>query len=338
MGSTGLTGRRSVWRPDGELTVAASSRVTRRVKFNCSQCDAPTDAVPNTERASLLTCRECFGKRPDKRPRELNDLSGSEWAKASRSVTEYPDTRSDKQRLHGASFPQSLAEEQIAIFTRRGQTVLDPFVGVGTTIDACIALGRKGVGIDLNDEYVALARHDVPERRGAVRHRVIVDDARNLLKHVRKSSVDLVLTSPPYSSLLRDVKGHFAYKWQEHSAIDAIPNPRPYSTDPEDIGNLPYVEFLDALAETLAATYAAQRKNTYAVWVVKDFRSLKQGRPYVNLHGDVIALAQQQGYVMWDIRIYDQTRFRPLVCLGYPSRNFYLNIGHSYLLTFKKPA
>ena len=216
--------------------------------------------------------------------------------------------------------------------------MLDPFVGVGTTIDACIALGRKGVGIDLNDEYVALARHDVPERRGAVRHRVIVDDARNLLKHVRKSSVDLVLTSPPYSSLLRDVKGHFAYKWQEHSAIDAIPNPRPYSTDPEDIGNLPYVEFLDALTETLAATYAAQRKNTYAVWVVKDFRSLKQGRPYVNLHGDVIALAQQQGYVMWDIRIYDQTRFRPLVCLGYPSRNFYLNIGHSYLLTFKKPA
>jgi DNA modification methylase len=251
---------------------------------------------------------------------------------------EYPDTRSEKQRHHGASFPQSLAEQQIAIFTRRGQTVLDPFVGVGTTIDACMALGRKGVGIDLNEEYAALARRDIPERRGAVRHRVIVDDARNLLKHVRKSSVDFVLTSPPYSSLLRDVKGRFAYKWQEHSTIDSIANPRPYSTDPEDFGNLPYLAFLDALADTFAATYVAQRVNTYAVWVVKDFRSLKQGRPYVNLHGDVIALAQQQGYTLWDLRIYDQTRYRPLVCLGFPSRNFYLNIGHSYLLTFKKSS
>ena len=71
--------------------------------------------------------------------------------------------------------------------------------------------------------------------------------------------------------------------------------------------------------------------------MVKDFRALKEGIPYVNVHSDVIAQAQQAGFELWDIRIYNQTRFRPLVCLGFPSKNFYLNIGHSYLLVFRTP-
>jgi hypothetical protein len=74
----------------------------------------------------------------------------------------------------------------------------------------------------------------------------------------------------------------------------------------------------------------------YAAWVVKDFRDLKGSIPYVNFHGDVIRIATEAGWTPWDIRIFDQTKFRPLVILGIPSRNFYLNIGHSYILIFKK--
>jgi hypothetical protein len=69
---------------------------------------------------------------------------------------------------------------------------------------------------------------------------------------------------------------------------------------------------------------------------VKDYRDLKSGVPYVNFHSDVIRAAETAGFTLWDIRIYDQTRYRPLVVLGYPSRNYYLNIGHSYVLIFKK--
>jgi DNA modification methylase len=315
---------------------SASAR-QRRVRYACSRCRDSTDAFPGTARFAGKLCRACFGKGEDRRPRELNDLTGKEWALASCSVEEYPDTRSEKQREHGACFPASLARQQIAIYTRRGEVVLDPFVGVGTTLDVCAELGRRGVGIELNRRFADRARADVLRLGAAATQRVIHDDARNLRRHLPDESVDLVLTSPPYGALLKAVRGAFAYKWREHSAIAPVANPRPYSADPGDLGNLAYGDFLDALSACLEATRAVLRGGAYAVWIVKDFRALKAGVPYVNLHGHFIDRAERAGFTLWDIRIYDQTRHRPLVCLGFPSRRFYLNIGHSYLVVLRKP-
>jgi DNA modification methylase len=255
----------------------------------------------------------------------------------SRSVEEYPDVRSEKQRIHGACFPQSLAEQQIRIFTKAGETVLDPFVGVGTTIDVAIALGRKAIGIELNPYFAGVARETM-EQGGTVGHeaKVITGDARDLLKYVSPESVDFVLTSPPYSTLLKNVGTSFARKWREHSSIDPIPNPSPYSSSGDDLGNMSYPHYMDAIQQVLSATMAVMKPRTYAVWVIKDFRNLKMGIPYVNLHGDLINRALKVGLILWDIQIYDQTKFRPLVCLGFPSRNFYLNIGHSYLVILHK--
>jgi DNA modification methylase len=295
------------------------------------------DAFPGTERLARKLCRACFGKGVDRRPRELNDLTGKEWALASRSVEEYPDTRSEKQREHGACFPASLARQQIEIYTRRGGLVLDPFVGVGTTLDVCAELGRRGIGIELNSKFANRARADLARRGAAGTQRVIIDDARHLRRHVADESVDLVLTSPPYGALLKGVKGAFAYKWKEHSTIASVPNPRPYSARPEDLGNLEYGDFLDALSTCLESTRAVMRGGAYAVWILKDFRALKEGVPYVNLHGHFIERAERAGLTLWDLRIYNQTRHRPLVCLGYPSRQFYLNIGHSYLVVLRNP-
>ena len=97
-----------------------------------------------------------------------------------------------------------------------------------------------------------------------------------------------------------------------------------------------YAQGIHAIASIMTKCFAVQKLNSYAVWVVKDFRDLKRKLPYINFHGDVIRCAEAAGYALWDIRIFDQTNFRPLVCLGYPSRNYYLNIGHSYILVFKK--
>jgi DNA modification methylase len=316
-----ITGNGKVVITNSEQPLLTPAR--RKSKFKCASCGIMTDAPVGTQRASRLLCKQCFGRGEDHRPRELNELTGAEWAAMSRSVEEYPDVRSEKQRIHGACFPQSLAEQQIKIFTKPGETVLDPFVGVGTTIDAAIALRRKAIGIELNPHFADMARHNIQEG-GTLgsQAQIITGDARNLLKYVSLESVDFVLTS--------------AHKWREHSSIDPIPNPTPYSSSSDDLGNMSYPDYLDTIGEILSSTMATMKPRTYAVWVVKDFRNPKQGVPYVNLHGDIIDRAQSVGLTLWDIRIYNQTRFRPLVCLGYPSRNFYLNIGHSYLLTFKK--
>jgi len=307
-----------------------------RVWFMCVRCGAATDAPVGTRRHGETLCRACFGKGQDRRPRELNELSGREWALASRSVEQYPDSRSEKQRLHGACFPLSLAKQQIQIFTKQGDVVLDPFVGIGTTLDACAELGRRGIGIELDEGFAAIAREGVEAHRNGCSQTVIVGDARELDRHVESESIDFILTSPPYGSLLKNVKGAFAYKWREHSRIDAIRNPAPYSDRAEDLGNLPYVDCLDALSVCLTKTLSVLKRRSYAVWVVKDFRALKEDVPYVNFHQHFIERAEAVGFTLWDIRIYDQTKYRPLVCLGFPSRNFYLNIGHSYLVVLKK--
>ena len=61
-------------------------------------------------------------------------------------------------RRHSAVFPASLPTWFIKLFTDSGGIVLDPFIGSGTTAVAAKQLGRKYVGIDINEEYCQMAR------------------------------------------------------------------------------------------------------------------------------------------------------------------------------------
>jgi DNA modification methylase len=64
-------------------------------------------------------------------------------------------------RNHSATFPTALPAWFIKLFTERGDIILDPFVGSGTTALAAIQLGRKYIGIDINEEFFELARRRV---------------------------------------------------------------------------------------------------------------------------------------------------------------------------------
>ena len=69
------------------------------------------------------------------------------------------DTRSrTNARSNAAVFPDALAARCIEIATRRGDTVLDPFMGEGTTLVAALARGRQAIGIDLNAQCCRKAR------------------------------------------------------------------------------------------------------------------------------------------------------------------------------------
>lgn len=64
-------------------------------------------------------------------------------------------------RNHSAAFPVGLPEWFIRLFTEEGDTVLDPFMGSGTTALACIALNRNFMGIELQEKYLKLANEAV---------------------------------------------------------------------------------------------------------------------------------------------------------------------------------
>ncbi|HOU14164.1 MAG TPA: site-specific DNA-methyltransferase [Anaerolineae bacterium] len=64
---------------------------------------------------------------------------------------------------HSAVFPVELPKWFIRLFTQSGDTVLDPFIGSGTTAVAALQLARNYVGIDLNPEYIEISRHRMAE-------------------------------------------------------------------------------------------------------------------------------------------------------------------------------
>jgi DNA modification methylase len=64
---------------------------------------------------------------------------------------------------HSAAFPVELPSWFIRLFTKPGDTVLDPFVGSGTTAIACIELCRNYVGMDSSPEFIALARQRISQ-------------------------------------------------------------------------------------------------------------------------------------------------------------------------------
>ena len=62
---------------------------------------------------------------------------------------------------HSAVFPIGLPSWFIKLFTKPGDTVLDPFIGSGSTAVAALQLGRHYVGIDTNAEYIELSRQHI---------------------------------------------------------------------------------------------------------------------------------------------------------------------------------
>jgi DNA modification methylase len=115
------------------------------------------------------------GKPPsfDPRVKAANALSRTEWVDLAQQVWfMYPeDVRRDGD--HPAPFPEKLPARLMRLYTHGatahfpGETVLDPFVGTGTTCAVAKRMGRRYVGIDINPEYVKLAQQrlrDAPDR------------------------------------------------------------------------------------------------------------------------------------------------------------------------------
>ena len=93
-----------------------------------------------------------------KKSARLNDYTGSEWAKASLSVFKFNGTTPLKRKEHGAAFPFTLAKHFISTYSKQNDLIFDPFIGVGTTTDAAVTLGRKSIGMDINKKFIKLAK------------------------------------------------------------------------------------------------------------------------------------------------------------------------------------
>lgn len=74
----------------------------------------------------------------------------------------------NKNLKHSAAFPQQLPAWFIKLFTKKGDIVLDPFIGSGTTALAAMQLSRQYVGIDIHRSNMELARQRIAQYKATL--------------------------------------------------------------------------------------------------------------------------------------------------------------------------
>jgi DNA modification methylase len=130
----------------------------------------------------------------------VNDLTGREWVFWTRSVITKPyppDMRHALRNVHGGQKPPRLCEDIIKVFTKAGQSVLDPFMGVGGVLLGASLCGRKAVGIDINPKWIRIYR-EVAALEGLEEQEAICGDSLVGLSRIAGRVFDFVLTDVPY--------------------------------------------------------------------------------------------------------------------------------------------
>ncbi len=102
----------------------------------------------------LIFSKESFSRPAKGRENSITRDDFLEWTK---SVWSFP-AASAKQVGHPAPFPEELPRRLIELYTFRGDVVLDPFCGSGTTCLAALRAGRHYVGYEVRQDYCDLAR------------------------------------------------------------------------------------------------------------------------------------------------------------------------------------
>lgn len=271
------------------------------------------------------------------RRNKLNDLDSKTWLKFQKSwfIHNPPPRRQDVMQ-HPAKYPETLAQEFIEFFTKKGQTVLDPMVGTGSTLVACARTGRQGYGIELNPQYAAIAEEVVNAEYTAhnkkLRWKVVEGDAASavqLLKRYKPPLFDYVLTSPPYWDMLHARGAENQKKRRTTPGLDVV-----YSDHPNDLGNVRnYEEFVERLCAIYVGLSTLLSPKAYLTIIVKN---VKKGGKIYPLAWD---LARELGkvYTLKDEKLWlqDNQRLAP-----YGLNNAWVsNTFHHYCLQFRyEPA
>lgn len=288
-------------------------------------------AIKNARKPTIiLTDEQKPAKTVDPR-NALNDLTSTEWLPETISVwnqrglgANHPDAQIERQ--HPAPFSFTDVSRIIRFFTKRGEVVLDPFVGVGSTLKACALEERRGIGFELNPRYAKLAKKrlqsEVKEVASSFEQEVQVGDARKLIAKLPDNSVDLVVTSPPYWNILHK-EDHKANQERKGQDLDTK-----YGDDKRDLGNIhDYEQFLDELGDILGACGRALRPKKHMAIIVSDFRDKSK---FIMFHADLVKVLEKHKLELRGLTVLYQ-RHKRVFPYGYPYA-YVPNIHHQYIV------
>lgn len=282
------------------------------------------------EKASLLYLKSENSSYDLSNP--LNDLLAKEWLPETVTVFAQKGLGANSkaaqiEKLHPAPFSFQDVGRQIKFFTKEGDKVLDPFLGVGSTLKACCFENRIGYGIELNTKYANLSQlrieEEVPEDNFYKDKQTIINgDALKKIKKMDDDFFDFIITSPPYWNILET---------RDHKANERVNDnlDTKYSDSKNDLGNIEdYDKFLDIISSFFADCGRILKTKKYMAIIVSDFR--KKDKYYV-FHADLAqAIEKKSNLKLKGIKILYQ-RHKSIYPYGYPF-SFVPNVHHQNVL------
>ena len=258
----------------------------------------------------------------------INDINLHRWKEHEEILTDSlwvlpkRDTTGAHLGWYWGNFIPQIPRQLMLRYTKKGDWVLDTFLGSGTTLIECRRLGRNGIGIELNREVARKAQElikqeDNPDK---ARTEVIRGDSRKIdiagaLARFGARQAQLVIMHPPYHDIIT------------------------FSDDDKDLSTAPSaIEFLKMFGEILDNATPALERGRYLALVIGDKYAKSE---WVPLGFECMTEVLKRGYSLKSIIVknFEETRakreqkhlwrYRALV------GGFYI-FKHEYVFLFKK--
>ncbi|MFW9787619.1 MAG: DNA methyltransferase [Candidatus Thorarchaeota archaeon] len=269
-------------------------------------------------------------------PKHINCLTAKEWMQSQVAVWEFYYEKRDirDKNVHPAVFPIALPSKCIELFTHKGELVLDPFVGSGTTLVAAQDLGRNAIGFDLKEEYVEYSNERVSRSVDGTNQFAIHDEALNIPDYLEDETISLCVTSPPYANLLNRKRKNKS-KRGDLREDEHFLKVQQYSKDPRDLGIMDVDEYAQKLGEIFGGILPLLKPRGNCVINITDYWWKGKRVP---IHINVVDALQNVGYELRNTIIWDRRNIVNKVGIfGWPSNYITLTTTFEYLLHFWKP-
>lgn len=269
----------------------------------------------------------------------ISCVTAKEWIKGMVTIQEfYYEGRDIRDKdVHPAVFPISLPAHFVKLLTHKGELVLDPFVGVGSTLIACQDLDRNAIGFDLQQKYVDICTKRLSQSRlnQKTNQVAITDDAHNISKYLKEETIALSITSPPYPHFLtrkrenKSIRGDLRQNGQYHKV-------QQYSNDPRDLGLMDHKEYAKTLTEIYSGILPLMKKRAHCIINMND---LWENNKRFGTHIYVIEALEKAGFEFRNTFIWDRRNLVNQVGIfGWPNNFISLGTTMEFILDFWKPT
>ena len=261
---------------------------------------------------------------------QLNDLTGREWLYWTRSVINRPYPPNCQYRLrraHGGQKPPDLCADLIRVFSKEGQCVLDPFMGVGGVLLGAALAGRRAAGIEINPRWIEIYREvcRLEELEEMTAH---AGDAGDVLERV-EGPFDLVFTDVPYWNMDVAPRSSGSFK-----RVGEAARPREGSRLREFGASSGYADksaWLQEMERVFRLAAARLKPGGYLLSFIGDMYS---GGVYHCLSAELAATLQRIDPLVWQANLIWYDVSKKLHIYGYQYR-YIPSLIHQNLLVFR---